>query len=208
MGQSGPFGEIKVGLNISQRKPKWIISQLPGGKNFTQFKQIKQGLKKHNLHTVCEEASCPNLAECWMSKTATVMILGDTCTRACKFCNTKTGNPKKHVDPLEVEKTAKMIAIMEPEYIVITSVDRDDLEDFGAAHFAKVITHLGKKFPKVKVEALIPDFCNTPKHMHTLAQSGPFVISHNIETTRRLSPIVRDRRAGYDLSLNVLKFYK
>lgn len=187
------------------RKPDWLKVKLPGGDN---FKEIRENLRSKGLYTVCEEAGCPNIGECWSQKTATVMILGDTCTRACKFCDVKTGNPKGFVNHKEIEETANMVGIMALKYIVLTSVDRDDLADFGAKHFADVVTKIHQEHPAVIVEVLIPDFCGTAEHMHTLAKSNPFVIAQNLETVKRLTHPVRDRRASYETTLQCLDFYK
>ncbi|MFA6235686.1 MAG: lipoyl synthase [Bacteriovorax sp.] len=187
------------------RKPEWLKVKLPGGDN---FKEVKDNLRSKGLYTVCEEAGCPNIGECWSQKTATVMILGDTCTRACKFCDVKTGNPKAFINHNEIEETASMVGIMGLKYIVITSVDRDDLPDFGALHFANVVSKIHQVHPEVIVEVLIPDFGGAPEPMHTLAKSNPFVIAQNIETVKRLTHPVRDRRASYETTLNCLEFYK
>ena len=186
------------------RKPNWLKSKIPAG---DEYKEISRNLKSKGLHTVCEEAKCPNLGECWEAKTATIMILGDTCTRACKFCNVKTGNPEGFVNKDEILNAAKMVDIMSLQYVVVTSVDRDDLPDFGAGHFADVVKEIHKYHPETKVEVLIPDFDCGPEHMHTLAQSNPFVIAQNIETVKRLTHPVRDRRAGYQKTLDALAFY-
>jgi lipoyl synthase len=188
-----------------QRKPEWLKVKLPQGED---FKEIRNNLREKGLATVCEEAKCPNISECWSARTATVMILGDTCTRACKFCNVKTGNPKGFLNPEEIDNTSKMVSIMNLRYVVITSVDRDDLEDHGAAHFAAVVKRVHKDHPETKVEVLIPDFAGVEERMHTLAQSSPYVIAQNIETVRRLTHPVRDPRAGYEKTLGCLKFYK
>ena len=188
-----------------KRKPSWLKVDLPQGDD---FKDIRDNLKKNGLSTVCEEAKCPNISECWSSRTATIMILGDTCTRACKFCHVKTGNPKGFVNHTEIENSAKMVGIMNLKYVVITSVDRDDLPDHGSSHFADVIKEVKKSHPETKVEVLIPDFAGIPEHMHRLAKADPFVIAQNIETVKRLTHPVRDIRAGYDKTLNCLKFYK
>lgn len=187
------------------RKPEWLKVKLPGGDN---FKEVRDNLKKKGLFTVCEEAACPNIGECWSQKTATVMILGDTCTRACKFCDVKTGNPKGHINHNEILETANMVAIMGLKYIVITSVDRDDLEDCGANHFASVVSKIHELHPEVIVEVLVPDFLGIEDHMHTLAKSNPFVIAQNLETVKRLTHQVRDRRASYETTLKCLEFYK
>jgi lipoic acid synthetase len=195
----------KYGKKNLKGKPSYLKSKIPKGDNYVQ---VKRSLREKGLFTVCEEAKCPNLSECWSNKTSTMMILGDTCTRACKFCNVKTGNPKGLLDPDEPKKASEMVKIMDLDYIVITSVDRDDLPDFGAGQFASVVNKVNLDHPDVKVEVLIPDFAVVPEHMHTLAQSSPFVIAQNIETVRRLTHPVRDRRAGYDKTLNALKFYR
>ncbi len=197
--------KIINGRSVSTRRPSWLRVPLPKG---DRFKAIRSELRKKNLHTVCEEARCPNLSECWEGGTATVMILGDTCTRACKFCHIKTGNPKGFIRSEEIVETANMVAMMNLKYIVITSVDRDDLPDLGAAHFAAVVEKIAQDHPNTKVEVLIPDFQARQECMHTLAQSRPFVIAQNIETVERLTHPVRDRRAGYKQTLDCLKFYK
>ena len=188
-----------------QRKPEWLKVKLPQGDD---FKDIRDNLREKGLSTVCEEAKCPNISECWSSRTATVMILGDTCTRACKFCHVKTGNPKGFVNHEEIENTSKMVGLMSLRYIVITSVDRDDLPDHGAGHFASVIRRVTQDHPETKVEALIPDFGVDEARMRHLAEARPFVIAQNVETVRRLTHPVRDIRAGYDKTLDCLKFYK
>lgn len=187
------------------KKPEWLKVKLPGGDN---FKEVRENLKKKGLFTVCEEAACPNIGECWSQKTATVMVLGDTCTRACKFCDVKTGNPKGFINHNEIEETASMVGIMGLKYIVITSVDRDDLEDYGAGHFAAIVSKIHEVHPEVIVEVLIPDFNGVETHMHTLAKSKPFVIAQNLETVKRLTHPVRDRRASYETTLQCLDFYK
>ncbi len=191
--------------DIKERKPDWLKVKLPQGDN---FKEVRENLRAKGLFTVCEEASCPNIGECWSQKTATVMILGDTCTRACKFCDVKTGNPKVFINHNEVVETAQMVGIMSLKYVVITSVDRDDLPDYGAGHFANVVRKIHEDHPEVIVEVLIPDFVGNETHMHTLAKSNPFVIAQNIETVKRLTHPVRDRRASYEVTMNCLKFYK
>lgn len=194
----------KYGSKNLTGKPRYLKANIPKGDNYVK---VKDSLRQRNLFTVCEEAKCPNLAECWDAKTATMMILGDTCTRACKFCHVKTGNPKGLLDLDEPRKASEMVELMGLKYIVITSVDRDDLPDFGAGHFASVVSEVSKNHADVKVEVLIPDFNAIPEHMHTLAKSKPFVIAQNIETVKSLTHIVRDRRAGYEQTLTALKFY-
>lgn len=188
-----------------QRKPEWLKVKLPTGDD---FKDIRNNLREKGLSTVCEEAKCPNISECWSARTATVMILGDTCTRACKFCHVKTGNPKGFINHEEIENTSKMVSMMSLRYVVITSVDRDDVPDHGAGHFAAVVNRVHQDHPETKVEVLIPDFAGVDERMHTLAKSNPFVIAQNVETVKRLTHPVRDPRAGYEKTLNCLKFYK
>lgn len=186
-------------------KPRWLKQPLPKGGN---YQELQKELAQKNLFTVCQEAKCPNIGECWSSRTATMMILGDTCTRACKFCHVKTGNPDGLVNPEEITQASEMVRVMGLKYLVITSVDRDDLPDFGAGHFAAVVRRIHQDHPHAKVEVLIPDFNLDEAAMHTLAQSNPFVIAQNLETVERLTHPVRDRRAGYQKSLSALKFYK
>lgn len=188
-----------------ERRPPWIRSILPGGNDYGR---IKRELGRQNISTVCMEANCPNLGECWNAGVATLMILGDTCTRACRFCNVKTGNPKGVIDQQEIESAVRMVQAMNLNYLVITSVDRDDLSDLGAGHFSNVILAVKQNCPEVMVEVLIPDFNGKMESMHTLAKSSPFVIAQNIETVERLTSSVRDRRAGYQQTLDALAFYK
>lgn len=195
----------KYGKKNLSGKPRHLKARIPKGNNYLG---IKKSLRERNLYTVCEEAKCPNLGECWDAKTATMMILGDTCTRACKFCHVKTGNPKGLLDLEEPRKASEMVEMMGLKYLVVTSVDRDDLDDFGAGHFASVVDQIAQDHPEVKVEVLIPDFHAVSEHMHTLAKSNPFVIAQNLETVKRLTHPVRDRRASYEKTLEALKFYR
>lgn len=194
----------KYGKKNLQGKPRYLKSKIPKGDN---YKKLKAGLRERSLYTVCEEAKCPNLGECWQDRTATMMIMGDTCTRACKFCHVKTGNPKGWLDENEPHKASEMVSMMGLRYLVITSVDRDDLPDQGASHFAKTVMQVNHDHPDVKVEVLIPDFSANPKHMKILGDSNPFVIAQNIETVKRLTYPVRDRRASYEQTLQALEFY-
>ena len=195
---------MAIERNPIHKKPNWVKSKVPGGE---EVLKIKNGLRARGLYTVCEEAFCPNLGECWQAKTATLMILGDTCTRACKFCKVKTGNPKGFINKDEIKNSVEMVGFMSLKYVVVTSVDRDDLEDYGAGHFADVTRAINAEYPDVKVEVLIPDFNSIPEHMRTLAESEPFVIAQNLETVERLTHPVRDRRAGYRKTLDALEFY-
>jgi lipoic acid synthetase len=174
---------------------------MPSGERY-QF--IKSRLRQLGLATVCEEARCPNIGECWGGGTATIMVMGDTCTRGCKFCNVKTGNPRGALDPLEPQKTGMMVREMGLDYVVITSVDRDDVADGGASHFAAVIRETKTQASDCLVEVLIPDFRGHEDQLRTVVDAHPDVLAHNIETVRRLTPSVRDPRATYDQSLTLL----
>lgn len=187
------------------KKPSWLKTKIPTGQ--TYFK-IKRDLRSKSLFTVCEEAKCPNISECWASNTATFMILGDTCTRACRFCNVKTGNPQGWLDPNEPLETAKSISAMELKYAVLTMVDRDDLPDGGAEHVAKVFEKIRQLSPQTILEFLGGDFSEEESSLRQLLMAKPEVFAHNIETVRRLTPRVRDARAGYERSLRVLRSVK
>jgi len=186
-------------------KPDWL--KIHGRRN-DEFRELRLALKDRGLSTVCAEAACPNLTECWSLKTATIMILGDTCTRGCRFCSVKTGNPRGALDLKEIVHTVEMVGMMGLNYVVITSVDRDDLPDHGAGHFAAVVNAVHASHPHTKVETLVPDFGADPDKMRTLAASRPYVVAQNIETVRRLTHPVRDVRAGYTTTLDCLAFYK
>ena len=177
----------------------------PSGDN---YEKIKRQLRSHNLHTVCEEAHCPNVAECWGGGTATFMLMGDTCTRGCRFCMVKSGNPHGTLDVFEHMKVADTIADLGLRYVVITSVDRDDLPDGGAGHFASTIRAIKSRDPNVITEVLIPDFQGNLDDVKKIVDAGPEVVAHNIETTKALTPKVRDPRATYEQSLRVLKAIK
>ncbi len=187
------------------RKPHWIKSIVPSNND---FKEIRKALKFSGIHTVCEEAKCPNLGECWQKRTATIMILGDICTRGCRFCNVKTAKNGKELGKVEVEKSVDMVKLMGLRYIVITSVDRDDLVDYGSTHFAAIISGIKNEHPDVMVEVLIPDFNNDGSCLNRIGDANPYVIAHNLETVERITPIVRDRKSSYRKSLNVLKYFK
>ena len=192
---------------ISNRgKPEWLKIRPP--KDPKKFDGIKEIMRKHNLHTVCEESHCPNIPECWSGGTATFMVMGDTCTRGCRFCEVEASGKPLPLDPFEPENLAHAIAEMKLDYVVVTSVDRDDLEDQGSSHFADCIRAIKKYDPKILVEVLIPDFQGRVDLLKNIVDAKPEVIAHNIETSRRLTPTVRDRRAGYDQSLSVLENVK
>jgi lipoic acid synthetase len=187
-----------------QRKPDWIRVKAPTSKGYGETRQLMRDLK---LHTVCEEAACPNIGECWTKKHATVMILGDICTRACAFCNVKTGMPRA-VDPLEPEHVAAAAAKMGLEHIVITSVDRDDLPDGGAGQFVKVINALRRETPDTTIEILTPDFRGKMRpSVEAIVAAGPDVYNHNLETVPRLYPTIRPG-ARYYASLRLLEEVK
>lgn len=177
--------------------------RLPKGETTAQ---LRQALRSRGLYTVCEEARCPNLGECWEGGTATVMLMGDICTRGCRFCAVKTGNPRGWLDPQEPEKVARFAEIPDLHYLVLTSVDRDDLPDLGAGHVASVIRALKEKREDLLVEALVPDFQGREDGVIKVVESGLDVFSHNLETVERLHRRVRDVRAGYDQSLSVLAY--
>jgi lipoic acid synthetase len=187
-----------------QRKPDWIRVKAPTSVGFAETRAL---MRRLNLATVCEEAACPNIGECWTKKHATVMILGDTCTRACAFCNVKTGMPRA-VDPLEPEHVAVAAAELGLEHIVVTSVDRDDLADGGASQFVKVIEALRRNTPKTTIEILTPDFRNKPQAaVETIVAARPDVYNHNLETVPRLYPTIRPG-ARYYASLRLLESVK
>ncbi|MFB6172461.1 MAG: lipoyl synthase [Haloarculaceae archaeon] len=186
------------------RKPDWLKIQPPSGERFTE---IKRTLRERDLHTVCEEASCPNMGECWSGRdgpgTATFMLLGDRCSRGCNFCDVQTGGMEPP-DPDEPANVAEAVAEIGLDYVVLTSVDRDDLPDQGAGHFARTIREIKERDPSILVEALVPDFQGDPDLVGEVAAAGADVLAHNVETVERLQWPVRDRRAGYEQSLSVL----
>ncbi|XP_057505512.1 lipoyl synthase 2, mitochondrial-like [Actinidia eriantha] len=191
-------------------KPKWMKESVPGGEKYTQ---IKRKLRELKLHTVCEEARCPNLGECWSggetgTATATIMILGDTCTRGCRFCNVKTSRTPPPPDPNEPSNVAEAIASWGLDYVVITSVDRDDLPDQGSGHFAETVQKLKKLKPNMLIEALVPDFRGDSGCVEKVAKSGLDVLAHNIETVEELQSAVRDHRANFKQSIDVLMMAK
>ena len=188
-----------------RRKPEWLKMRPPSGERFTE---IKETLRDHDLHTVCEEASCPNLGECWSGRsgpgTATFMLMGDRCSRGCNFCDIETGGMEP-LDPDEPANVASAVAEIGLEYVVLTSVDRDDLPDQGAGHFAETIREIKRRDPSILVEVLIPDFQGEDELVRKIIDAEPDVIAHNVETVERLQWPVRDRRAGYEQSLSVLR---
>jgi lipoic acid synthetase len=177
----------------------------PGGDNYVR---LKRTLRDLDLHTVCEEARCPNVGECWSAGTATVMVLGHTCTRGCRFCAVTSGNPRGAVDPREPEHVARAVASMGLNYVVLTMVDRDDLLDGGADHVAKTVTAMRVRQPNLLIETLTGDFAGRLSDVDTVVEAGPDVFAHNVEVPRRLTPVIRDARCSYDRSLEVLRHAK
>ena len=189
----------------AQAKPEWLTVLPADGEKHARLKELFSDL---NLHTVCEEAHCPNVHECWGGGTATLMLMGDVCSRACRFCMVTPGKPGGTLDPLEPENVALALSQMDLNYVVITSVDRDDLPDGGSSHFARTIQLIKERVPHLLVEVLIPDFQDDLDALRTIIAARPDVIAHNLETTLSLTPTVRDPRAGYWQSLSVLRNVK
>ncbi len=187
------------------RKPAWLRVSLPSGPD---FERVKERVATLELHTVCREAACPNMAECWGAGTATIMILGDTCTRGCRFCNVKTGNPRGEIDWLEPLRVADAVRDLGWKYLVVTAVDRDDLPDGGALIFANTVRAIHERVPGARVEILSGDYRGDLTAVDIVVDARPDVFAHNVETVRRLTPHVRDKRAGYDQSLAVLRHVK
>ncbi|XP_054635224.1 lipoyl synthase, mitochondrial [Dunckerocampus dactyliophorus] len=203
-------GNLKRQKGERLRLPPWLKTEIPIGKNYNR---LKNTLRNLNLHTVCEEARCPNIGECWgggeyATATATIMLMGDTCTRGCRFCSVKTARLPPPLDPEEPYNTAKAIAAWGLDYVVLTSVDRDDIADGGAEHFAKTVSNLKERNPLILVECLTPDFRGDLAAVEKIALSGLDVYAHNVETVRELQRHVRDPRANFDQSLSVLKHAK
>ncbi|KAJ7070912.1 mitochondrial Lipoyl synthase [Mycena amicta] len=213
-GDVAPPERIVLGNPRGPRLPSFLKTSIPSGNSFAKIKKDLRGL---GLHTVCEEARCPNIGDCWGGKpgateaegrsaaTATIMLMGDTCTRGCRFCSVKTSRTPPPLDPHEPENTAEAISRWGLGYIVLTNVDRDDLVDGGSHHFAETIRKIKQKAPHILVEALTGDFAGSMKEVAVVAQSGLDVYAHNIETTEELTPYVRDRRASFRTSLAVLE---
>ena len=206
------FSAIKNGMKNKNsaaldvdRKPPWLRVGIGGGK---RYQQVRETVNTHNLATVCEESHCPNIGECWNHGTATIMLMGATCTRACKFCAVDTGNPGGWLDLEEPANAAKSVQLMGLGYVVLTSVDRDDLDDGGAQHYANCIQAIKRVNPNTAVEALTPDFSGNRKDVAVVANSGLEVFAQNLETVERLTHVVRDPRAGYQQTLDVLAYAK
>jgi lipoic acid synthetase len=187
------------------RKPPWLRAPLATG---AAFQGVRQIVREHRLATVCEEAKCPNIGECWNAGTATLMLMGSVCTRACRFCAVDTGNPRGWLDPEEPENVARSVELMRLSYVVLTSVDRDDLPDGGAAHYAAAVRAIKRRMPATAVEALTPDFAGVVRDVLTVVDAGIEVFAQNLETVERLTRKVRDPRAGYRQTLDVLEAAK
>jgi lipoic acid synthetase len=193
---------VQIGLSpAAARRPEWLRVRLPGGENYFDLKRLMRGL---SLHTVCESARCPNIGECWQHRTATFMILGELCTRRCGFCAVPKGKPAGEVDWAEPERVAEAAAGMELKYVVVTSVDRDDLQDGGATIFACTIGALRQRLPASQVEVLIPDFRGSDEALEIVLRGRPDILNHNIETVPRLYPVAR-RGSRYERSLRLLR---
>ncbi len=198
---------IKSATDSSERlaKPDWLRIKIASSQGYQKTQNI---VHKHKLATVCEEAKCPNISECWSSGTATIMLMGDVCTRACRFCAVNTGNPKGWLDPEEPEHTAQSVQLMGLQYVVLTSVNRDDLPDGGAGHYAACVSKVKELNPETAVEALTPDFLGVNKDVETVIDSGVEVFAQNVETVKRLTHPVRDPRASYEQTIDVLAHAK
>jgi len=189
---------------VEQRKPDWLRVRLPGGE---RYNRIKSMLRQLDLHTVCEEARCPNIGECWNEGTATLMILGETCTRGCRFCAVNTGDPGGLVDPREPENVGRALAQLELAYVVLTMVDRDDLLDGGAAHVAQTVQRIHHHSPDLLVETLVGDYAGVRRDVETVVREGrPNVFAHNVEVVPSLQRKMRDARCSWDRSIDVLKW--
>jgi lipoyl synthase len=204
------FTAIKDGIKqnsgaqplVAGKKPAWLRAPLAAGREFAAVKQI---VREHRLSTVCEEAKCPNIGECWNAGTATIMLMGAVCTRACRFCAVDTGNPRGWLDDDEPENVARSVELMGLKYVVLTSVNRDDLADGGSAHYAAAVRAIKRRNPGTAVEALTPDFQGVMRDVHTVLDSGVDVFAQNVETVSRLTHPVRDPRAGYQQTIGVLR---
>ena len=189
----------------SVRKPDWLKVKIPSGDN---YRKINAYSRNHKLATVCQESKCPNIGDCWNSGTATFMLMGDTCTRACRFCSVQTSKNPPPLNPDEPADTAKIVAELKLKHVVLTTVDRDDLEDQGANHIAATIQAIKTKSPDISIEVLIPDFQGKGELIEIVVASRPTIIAHNVECVERLSRKVRDPRAGYQQSLDLLQRVK
>lgn len=203
--KDGMRPNAQSGVPDAAPKPPWLHVRLPGG---AAYQEVRDIVKSHKLNTVCAESKCPNISECWGRGTATLMLMGSVCTRACKFCAVSTGNPQGWLDPLEPDNVADAVELMKLKYVVLTSVDRDDLADGGAAHYAACVRAIHQRSPLTAVEALTPDFKGNFDAVATVLDAGLSVYAQNVETVERLTHPVRDARAGYARTLDVLAFAK
>ena len=207
------FSAVKNGMKVRRdaepveygNKPPWLRAKMPAGQKFST---VRKTVRDNRLSTVCEESMCPNIGECWNHGTATIMVMGSVCTRACRFCAVDTGNPRGWLDPDEPVNTARAVRLMGLKYVVITSVDRDDLDDGGALHYASCVREIKKLNPETAVEALTPDFNGVMTDVENVVGSGLEVFAQNVETVKRLTCPVRDPRAGYEQTLAVLRHAK
>lgn len=206
------FSAIKDGIKhradtevIAGRKPPWLRISM---KTSPAFQSVRNTVNEHRLATVCEESHCPNMNECWSNGTATIMLMGSVCTRACRFCSVDTGNPGGWIDSEEPANAARSVQLMNLRYVVLTSVDRDDLADGGAQHYANCVKAIRELNPSTAVEALTPDFSGVMDDVATVVNSGLQIFAQNVETVKRLTEEVRDPRAGYQQTLDVLAFGK
>ena len=190
---------------LSPKKPPWLKVPFPGGERYSWIKKRAANL---NLSTVCEEANCPNIGECWNGGTATFMLMGDTCTRGCRFCSVKSAKNPGALDPEEPKKLAETVNNLALKYVVLTTVDRDDLPDQGASHIARCIRSTQRACPEMLIEMLMPDFQGKTELVQQVINARPAVLAHNLETVRSLTGKVRDSRASYDQSLDVLRYLK
>ena len=195
----------KASENEVGRKPPWLRVKIPSG---AKYQNVLKTVEDHQLATVCQESHCPNIGECWSHGTATIMLMGSVCTRACRFCAVDTGNPNGWLDANEPDHAANSVRLMDLKYVVLTSVDRDDLIDGGASHYAACIRAIKAMNPNTAVEALTPDFSGDADAVRTVVSSGLDVFAQNVETVERLTHVVRDPRAGYQQTLDVLKLAK
>ena len=207
------FSAIKDGIKTNKKettlerggKPSWLKVRLPNGKG---YQEVKSNVRSNKLSTVCEESKCPNIGECWTAGTATIMLMGAVCTRACRFCSVDTGNPKGWLDADEPENSAESVKVMGLKYIVFTSVDRDDLDDGGAHHYAECVKAVKRVNPETNVEVLTPDFKGNLNALEEVLGSGIVVYAQNIETVKRLTHPVRDPRASYETTMQLLAHAK
>ena len=203
--RNGVKSSIRDNADTILPKPPWLRARIPSGEAYAR---VRHTVREHRLATVCEESMCPNIGECWSAGTATLMLMGSVCTRACRFCAVDTGNPRGWLDPEEPQHAAASVQLMGLKYVVVTSVDRDDLADGGATHYAACVDAIKGRCPGTAVEALTPDFAGQRSSVRTVLDAGVDVFAQNVETVRRLTHPVRDPRAGYEQTLGLLAHAK